>query len=210
MTDRIEIPLNNTTERTGHGNQHPKSPRKRKARSQRAVLRSNRRAWPQRNAHCLGPGDRLPEGTGSKGTGSCACVSTALRIGPCRLRSSTTTRTTRRSNARRTALIGFISRRLLVWFGRRTIRRPQIGPIDVRAKILAAHTASGCPFDGRAALSRHRPFCLYPLIDGRRLNPKRPRQRRLTTNEIARRNKGLFIHGPEHKVMPYVLSIGIA
>lgn len=53
------------------------------------------------------------------------------------------------------------------WMGgrhrrRRTLRRAaEVGPINIRAQLFAANSASGCPFDYRAMLSRnscHRPL----------------------------------------------------
>lgn len=53
-------------------------------------------------------------------------------------------------------------------------------PIHIGAEFFAANLSRGQGLDLWAALSRNRTVALSPLVDGRRLNPHRASQARLT------------------------------
>jgi len=85
-------------ERSPHGNFRTSSSLERNDRSQSRLLRTGRWIGSFRRDQCLGAGDRLPQSDRSVGTRSGSKVLRALLIGPFRLISATTTRTTAQAN----------------------------------------------------------------------------------------------------------------
>ena len=214
MTDRIEIPLNETTERTSHGNHHSESASRRKTRSRHQVLRGNRSTRTQRRAYCLGSRNRLPYRTESASDGCGRRFSKALHSGPFRLISRMTAATMRRSiQLRNQAISGrlFHLRRLAsAGFLDVAVGSAQVSPIYVRSKFLAAHSAMSGALDLDAAFGRDWPVVLNPLIDRRWLYTKHARQCSLSTERRARIDKCCFAHNRNYKAAPYIVSIGIA
>jgi hypothetical protein len=66
------------------------------------------------------------------------------------------------------------------------LSRPEHRPIHIRSQILATDRASCGFLYFRAALCRHTPDTICPLIDGRRRDTKQRRQLGLTANNFER------------------------
>lgn len=94
--------------------------------------------------------------------------------------------------------------RLLVRFGRRAIRRPQVSPIHVGAEVFTAHSTITSPLYRGAALGGHLSPARYPLTDCRRRYAQQDSQTAHTTHRSTRFLDWFLLHGRESKALPNV------
>ena len=175
MTNRIEIPLNDTTERTGHGRssgstQHDDPRHVRNNASNRPT--TGHRCGATTSGSCGRAARDAPGESGSFPRD--ACKSDTFGRGFSRRRRIASARLASIRSAIRASRL--ISRCLLVGLLNRAIGGAQVSPIDVRAQGFAADGAAGGALDFDAALGGHLLYAISPLTQHDRTHAQMPGQ----------------------------------
>lgn len=196
MTDRIELPGTNPPERTGHDQSYSLSSfRARTADSAAPNSAANRVA-------AASSTEAAARTTSTDRSGDCRNSSSHSWNGNIRAQPSGKARTRNSKvipsdlSAMRTSSGRLISRCLLVGFGRWAVGRPQVGPIDVRAKLFATDLSASRALDGRTVLGRN-VATAHPVVYNLLHNVKPPGQLSLASNDTNRSFQ--MFHGTHYK-----------